>query len=103
MPTYQYRCDKCESEFEFFQNMVEDPLDRCILCGKPGVKRLIGPGAGIIFKGSGFYCTDYRKDGGNSKTAKEGKDSESNPENSPETAKKDDKKTAEVETKEKSK
>ena len=59
MPTYEYECDKCGKHFEKFQNMSDDPLKRCPGCGG-AVRRLIGTGAGIIFKGSGFYATDYR-------------------------------------------
>ncbi len=59
MPTYEYKCLECNHRFEAFQNMTDEPLTQCEACqGK--VKRLIGTGAGIIFKGSGFYCTDYR-------------------------------------------
>jgi putative FmdB family regulatory protein len=61
MPTYEYECQRCGHVFERFQRMTEEPLKRCPQCrGK--VKRLIGPGAGIIFKGSGFYETDYRSE-----------------------------------------
>ena len=59
MPTYEYECDKCGKHFEKFQNMSEDPVQHCPECGGP-VHRLIGTGAGIIFKGSGFYATDYK-------------------------------------------
>lgn len=59
MPTYEYECQRCGHVFERYQSMKEEPLKRCPQCrGK--VKRLIGAGAGIIFKGSGFYETDYR-------------------------------------------
>jgi len=62
MPTYEYRCDKCNHEFEVFQLITEEPLSRCPKCrGK--VTRLISAGAGLIFKGSGFYITDYKKKG----------------------------------------
>ena len=62
MPTYDYQCHDCGMKFELFQNMTEDPIQECPDChGK--VKRLIGAGAGLIFKGSGFYATDYRGDG----------------------------------------
>lgn len=62
MPTYDYVCDACGHEFELFQ-MMSDPVRRkCSECGKPKLRRLIGPGAGLIFKGSGFYATDYRSD-----------------------------------------
>lgn len=61
MPTYEYECDKCGKQFEVFQSMKDDPLKVCT-CGKKGkVRRLIGGGAGLIFKGSGFYITDYKK------------------------------------------
>lgn len=59
MPTYEYECTKCGHTFERFQSMSEEPLKKCPEC-RCKVKRLIGTGAGIIFKGSGFYETDYR-------------------------------------------
>ena len=63
MPTYDYKCEKCGHQFEAFQSMKDDRLEDCPLddCDG-GVKRLLGTGAGIIFKGSGFYETDYRSD-----------------------------------------
>jgi len=63
MPTYEYRCDNCQHEFEQFQSIKARPVRKCPECGKLGVQRLIGAGAGIIFKGSGFYQTDYRSEG----------------------------------------
>ena len=63
MPTYDYICDACEHEFEEFQMMSAKQLKKCPECGKNKLRRLIGTGAGIIFKGSGFYETDYRSDG----------------------------------------
>ncbi|MCX6985199.1 MAG: zinc ribbon domain-containing protein [Lentisphaerae bacterium] len=63
MPTYEYECDACGKTFDFFQKMTDEPLKTCICCKKKPVRRMIGAGAGIIFKGSGFYCTDYRKEG----------------------------------------
>ncbi len=60
MPTYEYRCDECGYVFEEFQSMNDEPLTTCPKC-KGSVQRLIGPGAGLIFKGSGFYLTDYKK------------------------------------------
>jgi len=60
MPTYDYRCRDCGHEFELFQSMKDRPKRKCPECGKPKLERLIGTGAGIIFKGSGFYETDYR-------------------------------------------
>jgi putative FmdB family regulatory protein len=69
MPTYGYVCSKCGHEFETFQSITADPLKTCPehLCsqkrwGKGKVKRTIGAGAGLLFKGSGFYITDYRSD-----------------------------------------
>jgi len=59
MPTYEYECRKCGYKFEEFQKITEPPLRRCPRC-KGGIRRLLGTGAGIIFKGSGFYQTDYR-------------------------------------------
>jgi putative FmdB family regulatory protein len=60
MPTYEYKCDQCGHRFEKFQRMTEARLAECPEC-QGALRRLIGAGAGIIFKGSGFYCTDYRK------------------------------------------
>ena len=62
MPTYDYICQACGHEFEEFQSITAASLRKCPKCGKPRLKRLIGTGAGIIFKGSGFYETDYRSD-----------------------------------------
>ena len=62
MPTYEYVCDACGHEFERFQSITAHPARTCPKCGKRSLRRLIGPGAGIIFKGSGFYQTDYRSD-----------------------------------------
>ncbi len=60
MPTYEYVCPKCGHEFEQFQPMSDAPLRRCPQCRKLGLKRLVGAGAGLIFKGTGFYITDYK-------------------------------------------
>lgn len=60
MPTYEYECKECKHTFEAFQKMSDAPLSVCPECSG-NVRRLIGTGAGIIFKGSGFYCTDYKK------------------------------------------
>ena len=62
MPTYEYECRSCHHKFELFQNITAKPITRCPKCKKAKVRRLIGMGAGIIFKGSGFYQTDYRSD-----------------------------------------
>lgn len=63
MPTYDYVCDACEHAFEEFQSMSAKPLKKCPECGKQKLRRLIGTGAGFIFKGGGFYETDYRSEG----------------------------------------
>ncbi|MBN1780123.1 zinc ribbon domain-containing protein [bacterium] len=60
MPTYDYVCAKCNHEFEAFQSITDAPLKKCPECGGK-VKRRIGAGSGLIFKGSGFYITDYKK------------------------------------------
>lgn len=60
MPTYEYVCPKCQHAFETFQSMSDAPLTQCPKCKKRGLKRLIGGGAGLIFKGTGFYITDYK-------------------------------------------
>ncbi len=62
MPTYEYRCDACSHEFEEFQYIKDEPLKKCPVCGKKRLRRLIGGGSAIVFKGSGFYQTDYRSD-----------------------------------------
>ncbi|MDF3130352.1 zinc ribbon domain-containing protein [Kiritimatiellaeota bacterium B1221] len=62
MPTYDYECQECNHQLEAFHAMSAEPLKDCPACGKPALKRLIGTGAGVIFKGSGFYQTDYRSD-----------------------------------------
>jgi len=62
MPTYEYLCEACGHKLEEFQSITARPLRKCPVCGKLKLKRLIGTGAGIIFKGSGFYQTDYRSD-----------------------------------------
>ncbi|MBE0536648.1 MAG: zinc ribbon domain-containing protein [Phycisphaerae bacterium] len=79
MPTYQYLCNSCGHEFEQFQSIKANPLRKCPACSRMELNRLIGAGGGIIFKGSGFYQTDYRsenyKTGANSaKPAAETKD-----------------------------
>ena len=60
MPTYDYKCTACNHTFELFQSMSARPVRKCPKCGNLKVKRLIGAGSTVIFKGSGFYQTDYR-------------------------------------------
>ena len=94
MPTYEYRCTECEQLQEAFQKMSDPPLEKCSNCGGK-LKRLIGTGSGIIFKGSGFYITDYRssdyKKKASSESAKTG--------NKTETVKKSNKKPAKTDNK----
>ncbi len=61
MPTYDYECKKCGHRFEKSHSMTAEPIKTCPKCKKDAVVRLIGSGSGLIFKGSGFYATDYRK------------------------------------------
>jgi putative FmdB family regulatory protein len=60
MPTYDYACPDCKHSFQKFHSMTADPIKDCPECQEKNVRRLIGAGAGLIFKGSGFYITDYR-------------------------------------------
>jgi putative FmdB family regulatory protein len=62
MPTYDYVCDACDHRFEEFQSFSAEQLKKCPECGKNKLRRLIGTGAAVIFKGSGFYETDYRSE-----------------------------------------
>ncbi len=61
MPTYEYECSACSHAFEILQSIADPKLKKCPKCGKLKLDRLIGSGSGIIFKGSGFYETDYKK------------------------------------------
>ena len=61
MPTYEYECSSCNHQLEILQSITEKPLKKCPECQKNNLQRLLGTGAGIIFKGSGFYETDYKK------------------------------------------
>ncbi len=62
MPTYEYECQGCGHRFDEFQSMKDEPLSKCPKCKKKQLQRLIGAGAALLFKGSGFYITDYRSD-----------------------------------------
>jgi len=96
MPTYQYICDDCQYEFEQFQSITARPIRKCPKCGRLSVQRLIGAGAGIIFKGSGFYQTDYRSD-----SYKKAAESEKKPAEKDTTKKETEAKTADTKTVEK--
>lgn len=71
MPTYDYKCNACDHTFELFQHIKENPVKKCPACGKLKVERVIGAGGAVIFKGSGFYQTDYRSEEYKSKAKKE--------------------------------
>lgn len=62
MPTYDYECSSCGHQYELFQPITAKPQRKCPACQRPTARRLIGAGAGLIFKGSGFYITDYRSE-----------------------------------------
>ncbi len=86
MPTYDYRCDACEHEFEEWQSFAAEKLTKCPACKKNKLVRLFGSGAAIVFKGSGFYDTDYRQadekaktERQNGKPAKEAADAKAEP------------------------
>ncbi len=77
MPTYDYRCEGCGYELAVFHGITEDPRKKCPKCHEDRLRRLIGSGGGIIFRGSGFYETDYKRSRSSSKSDGEGKSSES--------------------------
>ena len=78
MPTYEYRCTKCKKKFELLQRITEKPAKKCVYCGaKP--ERLISAGVGLIFKGSGFYITDYKKSGPSKSEPKKDKPEQKTP------------------------
>ena len=77
MPTYDYVCDACDHKFEQFQSMKDDALTKCPKCKKKKLRRLIGAGAAVVFKGTGFYQTDYRSDSYKKAAAADGSSSSS--------------------------
>lgn len=97
MPTYDYECDACGHTFEEFQSISADVLVKCPKCGKKKLRRLFGTGAAIVFKGSGFYQTDYRSDSYKKAAAAEKKSAETK------SAEKKDSKAAKKDTKPKPK
>jgi putative FmdB family regulatory protein len=94
MPTYDYKCDNCKNTFELFQSIKEDPITLCPECGHNTLKKMISMPAGLIFKGSGFYLTDYAKKSSSATDKTDKKDTASTPktEKKPEVK---EKKTAE--------
>ena len=98
MPTYEYICEECGYEFEQFQSITAKPLRKCPKCGKRKLRRLIGTGSGVIFKGSGFYQTDYR-----SKSYKEAEKKEKGTADTGDTKKKAETKTEGSKTSDKGK
>ena len=80
MPTYEYECDACRHRFEQFQSITADALRKCPKCGKQRLRRLIGIGGAVIFKGGGFYETDYRSEGYRKAEEAERKSGETKPE-----------------------
>lgn len=100
MPTYDYKCLGCETQFEKFQSITAPPIEECPECGGK-VKRLIGAGAGLIFKGSGFYTTDYRSEG-YKESAKKDKDKSGSSDKS-KSSEKSEKKEKKTETSSESK
>jgi len=62
VPTYDYSCDACDHSFEVFESIMAQPQSKCPKCKKKKLRRLFGAGAGLVFKGSGFYQTDYRSE-----------------------------------------
>ncbi|MGA3246417.1 MAG: zinc ribbon domain-containing protein [Bacteroidota bacterium] len=77
MPTYDYKCKKCGHTFEEFQSMSAKKLVICPSCGKPGLVRLMSSGTSLVFKGSGFYQTDYKKSGSSTSSSSSKSKSES--------------------------
>lgn len=89
MPTYEYECDACRHRFEQYQSIKDNALKKCPKCAKNKLRRLLGGGAGILFKGTGFYQTDYRSQ--NYKASANKESSSSNEKKAPPAPKKDSK------------
>lgn len=101
MPTYEYKCLACDNQFERFQGITAPPIEECPECHGQ-VKRLIGAGAGLIFKGSGFYITDYRSEGYKESAKKDKNDSSDKSTSSDKGEKKEKKPDTSSESKSKS-
>jgi putative FmdB family regulatory protein len=93
MPTYDYVCDSCGHEFEAFESITSQPQTDCPECRVPKLRRKIGPGAAILFKGSGFYKTDYRSDSYKNAAKAEKSSSESSSTSKSESSKSDSSKS----------
>jgi putative FmdB family regulatory protein len=93
MPTYDYVCDSCGHEFEEFQSITEPVLRKCPECKKQKLRRLFGTGAAVVFKGSGFYQTDYRSESYKSGAEKDKPKSESSEKSESKSSEKAEKKT----------
>jgi len=102
MPTYEYVCRGCGEEIERFQSITAGPLRKCPKCGKFKLQRLIGTGAGIIFKGSGFYETDYRSESYKKGAESEKKSKEKTTEKAPDKEGKSKSKDSKADSKAKS-
>ncbi len=85
MPTYDYRCNACGHEFELFQSMSDSVKKKCPECSKLALERLIGTGAAVLFKGGGFYETDYRSEGYKKAADAEKKSGETKPDTKPDS------------------
>jgi putative FmdB family regulatory protein len=94
MPTYEYLCDACGHQFDLFQSIQADPEKKCPKCRKLKLRRLIGAGAAVVFKGSGFYQTDYRSEGYRKSAAKDSKPSDAGGGSSESSSKSDTKSAA---------
>jgi len=91
MPTYEYRCKRCGHEFEEIQKITAPPLTQCPVCHEKTLTRIIGAGSGLIFKGSGFYITDYKRGAGDTqskgtKKKQKGEEKSSSPDGKPESS-----------------
>lgn len=87
MPTYDYECDACGHKLEVFQSITAEPLTKCPECDKDKLRRLLGTGAALMFKGSGFYITDYRSEGYKKRAQADKKSTESSSSSSSDSSK----------------